>query len=96
MKNLYQVLVRPIITEKSTLQKEAGNQVTFEVHPRATKIEIKQAVEKLLKKKVDKVRTIKIAGKIKRLGRNEGKRRNWKKAIVTLKPGEHIEFFEGV
>jgi large subunit ribosomal protein L23 len=96
MKDLYQVLIRPIITEKSTIQKEAANQVTFEVHPNANKVEIRQAVERLLKKKVTKIRTIKVAGKVKRLGRNEGKRRNWKKAIVTLKPGEYIEFFEGV
>ena len=96
MKDLYQVLIRPIITEKSNLQKEEMNQVTFEVHPQANKVEIRQAVEQLLKKKVKEVRTINIAGKVKRLGRNEGKRRNWKKAIVTLHEGEHIEFFEGV
>lgn len=96
MKNLYAVIRRPIITEKGNLQKELNNKVTFEVHPDATKQEIKAAVEKFFKVRVLKVRSLNQRGKIKRVGRFIGKRRNWKKAIVTLGPNEQIEFFEGV
>lgn len=96
MKNLYQVLIRPIITEKSTQNKDKHNQVAFAVHPDANKIEVRQAVEKLLHKKVEKVQVLVVPGKKKRVGRNQGKRPNWKKAVVTLREGEHLEFFEGV
>jgi large subunit ribosomal protein L23 len=94
--DLYTILKRPIITEKGTLQKEKYNRVTFEVELKANKIEIKQAVEKLFRVKVLKVNVMNIAGKKKRLGRNLGKRSDWKKAIITLKEGERIEFFEGI
>lgn len=96
MKDLYQVIRRPIITEKGTLQKEESNMVSFEVHPDANKKEIKDAVERIFKVHVLKVRTANYRGKPKRVGRNLGKRRNWKKATVTLKPEDQIEFFEGV
>ena len=92
----YDVLKRPVITEKSTTQKEANNQLTFEVDRKANKVEIRQAVEQVFKAKVVGVRTMQMKGKVKRFGRTVGKRRNWKKAIVTLAPGERVEFFEGV
>lgn len=96
MKNLYAVIRRPIITEKGNIQKEESNKVTFEVHPDANKQEIKAAVEKIFKVRVLSVRSMNQRGKIKRVGRFLGKRRNWKKAIVTLGPEDQIEFFEGV
>jgi large subunit ribosomal protein L23 len=92
----YDILKRPVITEKSTSQKEANNQLTFEVDRKANKVEIRQAVEQVFKAKVVGVRTIQMRGKVKRFGRTVGKRRNWKKAVVTLAPGERVEFFEGV
>jgi len=96
MEEPYKIIRRPLITEKSTIQKEMNNQLAFEVDRRANKIEIKKAVEKIFKVQVEDVRTQNYQGKIKRLGRNMGRRRHWKKAIVTLKPGQKIEFFEGV
>lgn len=96
MKNLYEIIRRPIITEKSTVQREEGNRVTFEVHRKANKNEIKKAVETLFKVHVIDVRTLNIRGKEKRVGRNRGYRSDWKKAIVQLKPEDKIEFFEGV
>ena len=96
MKNLYAVIRRPIITEKGNLQKELNNKVTFEVHPDANKKEIKAAVETIFKVRVLDVRSLNQRGKVKRIGRFFGKRRNWKKAIVTLGPNDQIEFFEGV
>ena len=92
----YKILKRPLITEKSNLLKEEINQIIFEVDKKANKIEIKEAVEKLFKVNVIKVHTINMQGKIKRLGRSQGKRPDWKKAIVTLKEGERVDFFEGV
>ncbi len=94
--DIFQIIKEPHITEKATLQKETANQISFKVHQRANKIEIKQAVETLLKTKVIDVRTINNLGKNRRMGRNMGKRPDWKKAIVTLAPGENVEFFEGV
>ena len=96
MKDSYAVLKRPLITEKSNFLKEGLNQVVFEVDKKANKIEIKKAVENLFKVHVVKVHTFHVRGKIKRLGRSIGKKPNWKKAIVTLKEGERIDFFEGV
>jgi large subunit ribosomal protein L23 len=91
----YDIIRRPIITEKTNIQKEESNQVTFEVDPRANRIEVQRAIEKIFNVKVANIRTMHVRGKIKRRGRILGKRRNWKKAIVTLMPGERIEFFEG-
>lgn len=96
MINYYDMIVRPVVTEKTTDQKEESNQLTFEVLPKANRIEIKRAIENLFNVKVDNVRTMNVKGKIKRRGRIVGKRKNWKKAIVTLMPGQRIEFFEGV
>jgi len=93
MKPLHQILKRPLITEKSSQQKELANVVAFEVARDANKIEIKQAVEKAFDVKVDCVNTVLVAGKVKRVGRNIGKRGNWKKAYVTLAEGHDIDLF---
>ena len=94
--NPYEIIRGPVITEKGTIQKELNNQLTFEVDRRANRVEIRHAVEKVFNVRVEKVRTMQIKGKVKRLGRSMGKRRSWKKAIVTLAEGQNIEFFEGV
>lgn len=92
----FEVIREPHITEKANLQKEGFGQVTLKVDRRANKIEIRQAVEKHLKAKVVEVKTMNIRGKRRRLGRNIGKKPDWKKAIVKLAPGAKIEFFEGM
>ena len=89
------VVKRPLITEKSERGREAAQQYAFEVHRDATKIQVKGAVEKLFGVHVTAVRTSIARGKNKRVGRNLGRRPNWKKAIVTLKEGEKISLFEG-
>jgi large subunit ribosomal protein L23 len=95
MKEAQKIIRRPLITEKSTRQKEESRQYIFEVHRDANKIEIQSAVERLFKVKVLQVRTSNVLGKVKRLGRRYGKRPDWKKAIITLKEGDRIDFFEG-
>ncbi|HEX15641.1 MAG: 50S ribosomal protein L23 [Deltaproteobacteria bacterium] len=95
MRDPYSVIIRPVITEKATLQKERDNKVTFQVAKDANKAEIKEAVEKLFNVKVEKVNVMNVRGKRRRLGRIVGKKPDWKKAIVTLKPGYSIDFFEG-
>ena len=90
-----QVILRPIMTEKSMRQKEEQNTVTFRVRPDANKVEIRSAVETVFNVKVASVRTASFEGKLKRMGRHEGYRRDWKKAIVTLQPGHKIELVEG-
>ena len=92
----YDIIRGPVVTEKTTLQKELHNQVTFEVDKRANRMEIKDAVEKAFNIQVQQVRTIQMKGKVKQRGRIVGKRKDWKKAIVTLMPGQRIDFFEGV
>jgi large subunit ribosomal protein L23 len=95
MKNLYEVVRRPLITEKSAALKDAQRTVAFEVHRDATKPEIKTAIEKLFSVKVADVRVVNMHGKLKRQGRFAGHRPDWKKAYVVLKKGEKmIEFFE--
>ena len=95
--NVYEVLRGPIITEKSTDLKEDQRTVCFKVSREATKTEVRKAVEQLFGVKVASVRTATVRGKVKRYGRFEGKRPDWKKAFVTLREGEKmIEFFEGV
>ncbi len=96
MKDMYEVIRKPIVTEKSSIQKEESSKVTFEVDRRANKIEIKNAVQKLFNVKVLNVNVMNFDGKKKRLGRNIGSKSDWKKAVVTLKQGDKIEFFEGV
>jgi large subunit ribosomal protein L23 len=90
-----EVILRPIMTEKSMRQKEEQNTVTFRVRPDANKVEIRTAVETVFNVKVAAVRTASFEGKLKRMGRHEGRRRDWKKAIVTLQPGHKIELVEG-
>jgi large subunit ribosomal protein L23 len=97
MKRPDQIIVAPLITEKTTLLKEKGPVLVFRVDRRANKVEIRQAVEALFKVKVAQVRTQSVTGKNKRVGRFEGKRSDWKKAYVTLKPGQKtVEYFEAV
>jgi len=96
MTTAYSILRRPVVTEKTTLQKELTNMVTFEVDRGANRVDIKRAVEKAFGVKVMSVQTMQVTGKMKRRGKILGKRRNWKKAMVRLMPGERIEFFEGV
>ncbi len=90
----HDIIVRPIITEKSS-RLMSFNKYTFEVLPQANKIEIRKAVEEVFKVKVSSVHTLKVRSKPKRMGRFLGRSRSWKKAIVTLLPGERIEFFDG-
>jgi large subunit ribosomal protein L23 len=94
--NNYDIIKCPVVSEKSTTQKEVHNQLTFEVDRNANRIEIKKAVQSLFHVQVEGVRTLQIKGKYKQRGRIIGKRRDWKKAVVTLKPGERIEIFEGI
>ena len=96
MKTSYKVLLSPLLTEKGTLLKEKDNKVLFKVARDANKIEIKKAVEEIFKVKVNRVTTINCKGKKKRLGRHEGKRPDWKKAVVALKKGEKLDFIEGI
>jgi large subunit ribosomal protein L23 len=94
--NVHQVLKRPLVTEKSTIAREERNVVTFAVDPRASKHEIRRAVEELFSVEVEEVRTIRMPRKTRRVGRFMGKRPEWKKALVRLAEGQAIEFFEGV
>jgi len=96
MKNPYQIVKRPLLTEKSDRLRETDNQYCFEVAVWANKLEVKAAIESLFEVKVSSVRIQNRIGKAKRMGRFTGKRADWKKAIVTLKEGEVIELFEGV
>ena len=89
-KTIFEVIRRPVFTEKSVALREDFNQVTFEVAMGANKIEIRKAVEELLEVEVSSVNTMIVRGKVKRMGRSSGKRPNWKKAIVTLAEGETI------
>ena len=92
----HEIIIRPLITEKTSIQKELHNQLTFEVDRRANRVEIAQAIESVFNVRVAAVKTMQVTGKTKRRGRITGKRRDWKKAIVKLMPGERIDFFEGV
>ena len=95
--NANQIIRRPLVTEKSTILREAGNVLAFEVDPNANKIEVKRAVEELFKVKVIEVRLFNVRGKMKRMGRWVGKRRDWRKAYVRLdKDSKPPEFVEGV
>ena len=92
----HDIIIRPLITEKTSIQKELFNKLTFEVDRRANRIEIKKAIQTIFNVRVASVKTMQITGKTKQRGRITGKRRDWKKAVVTLLPGERIDFFEGV
>ena len=96
MSDIHQIIQRPIITERSTIEREERNIVTFEVDPRASKPQIKEAVEKLFAVSVLEVHTARVRGKNRRMGRNVGRKPLWKKARVRLAEGQSIEFFEGV
>jgi len=92
----HQIIIRPIVTEKTIVLRDEKNQIVFEVHREANRIEIAKSVEDIFKVRVTNVNTLQIKGKRKRRGRIMGKRRDWKKAIVSLAPGDKVEFFEGV
>lgn len=96
MMEMYDIIKRYIVTEKSTTAKDEYNKYIFEVDRRANKIEISKTVEKLFKVKVVDVRVMNVVGKKKRVGKILGKKRDWKKAIITLAPGNVIEIFSGV
>ena len=96
MRNIHEVIVRPVITEKSTEQLDRHHAYTFVVEKSANKYEIAQAVQTLFNVKVDSVRTMNYTGKERRVGRHVGRRAAWKKAVVTLREGDSIEIFEGV
>jgi large subunit ribosomal protein L23 len=90
-----EVLLRPLMTEKSMQLKDELNTVTFRVRPDANKVEVRAAVESVFNVKVASVRTASFTGKLKRMGRHQGRRADWKKAIVKLAPGHKIELVEG-
>jgi len=96
--NANQIIRRPLVTEKSTMMRDAGDNIlAFEVDVKANKIQVKSAVEELFKVKVEEVRLFNVRGKIKRMGRYQGKRRDWRKAYVRLKEGQKApNFIEGV
>lgn len=94
--DLHKIIKRPLITEKANIHKEQSNQIALEVDRRANKIEIRRAVEILLKTEVLEVKTMNVEGKKRRVGRNVGRKPSWKKAIVRLAPGKRVEFFEGM
>jgi large subunit ribosomal protein L23 len=91
----FDIIKKPLITEKGTNAQAASNQYYFAVDPRASKTEIKEAVSDIFKVTVTGVHTMRIRGKLRRVGRNVGRTAAWKKAIVTLKEGDRIEFLEG-
>lgn len=95
MKGPQDVIRAPLISEKGSLLTESTQQVLFKVRPEANKIEVKHAVETLFKVKVVKVRMARYLGKIRRIGRHMGRRPEWKKAYVTLREGDKIDFFGG-
>jgi large subunit ribosomal protein L23 len=92
--NIYDVIKKPLITEKTTVQKDENNVLAFVVNRAANKIEIKAAVEQLFNTQVASVNTVNVAGKSKRTAKGIGKRSNWKKAYVTLQEGSNVDFFE--
>ncbi len=95
MKSIYTIIKKPLFTEKGGTLKESENKILVEVSKGATKIEIKRAIEEIFKVKVDKIATINVNGKWKRYGKSVGKRPDRKKAIITLKKGEKLDFIEG-
>ncbi|MEA1936153.1 MAG: 50S ribosomal protein L23 [Thermodesulfobacteriota bacterium] len=94
--DIYYVIKKPIITEKSAIARDEENKYFFEVDRRANKIEISKAVEQLFKVKVLNVRTMNVRGKKRRMGKTVGKKSDWRKAIVTLASGDRIDIYEGV
>ena len=97
IKDPYKIILKPVITEKSTLRKEMHREICLEVDPRANKIEIKEAAEQLFNIKIEKVRVMKQRGKMRRVGKSQGRTKDWKKAYLKIKDGEKmIEYFEAV
>ena len=96
MKSVYSIIKKPLFTEKGAFLKESENKVLVEVDPDVNKLEIKQAVEEIFKVKVEKVSTVRLKGKMRGYGRFSGRRPDRKKAIITLKKGEKLDFIEGV
>lgn len=94
--NLHQVIRKPLVTEKSNIAREVSNVVTLAVDPRANKHEIARAVEELFSVSVLEVRTVRMPRKTRRVGKHAGRKPEWKKAMVRLREGQSIEFFEGV
>jgi large subunit ribosomal protein L23 len=94
--DMYQIVKKPLVTEKGTIMLSEGNWVVFKVHPDANKIEIREAVQKIFSVSVLQVNTQIVRGKRKRFGKTMGQSKAWKKAIVQLKEGDKIEIFEGV
>lgn len=94
--NPQQIIQRPLVTERSMVIRDTQNKYSFKVHPRATKPEIRKAIEELFSVKVTSVATMNVAGKPKRLGRSMGYRASWKKAIVTVAAGQKIEIYDAV
>ena len=94
--NLHDVIRRPLVTEKSTVARETGNVISLAVDPRASKFDVQRAVETLFDVKVLSVRTMRQAPKLRRVGKNAGRKPEWKKALVQLAEGQSIEFFEGM
>lgn len=95
MTDPHQIIRRPLVTEKTSFLTERDNKVAFEVARSANKLEIKKAVEQLFSVKVVEVHTLSMHGKLKRMGMHQGRRSDWKKALVTLQEGDKIEIFEG-
>ena len=95
MKSQFNLITKPHITEKVLLLKEDGNKVVFRIRKDSNKIELKNAIESIFNVTVENINTMNVKGKKKRLGRHEGRKSDWKKAIVTLKEGDTIEYFEG-
>ena len=96
MNDPWVILQKPVITERTSLMQEESGKYVFEVLKTANKIQIKDAVESMFEVEVAKVNTSSVRGKIKRMGKNQGRRRSWKKAVVTLAEGHTIDFFESV
>jgi len=94
--DMYQVVIKPLVTEKGTMMLSEGNWVTFKVHPDANKIEVREAIQKIFSVSVLQVNTQIVRGKRKRFGKTMGQSKAWKKAMVQLKEGDKIEVFEGV
>jgi large subunit ribosomal protein L23 len=95
MRGPQEIIRAPLVSEKGTLLAESTHQVLFKVRPEANKIQVKKAVETLFKVKVEKVRMARYLGKVRRVGRSMGRRAEWKKAYVTLREGDKIDFFGG-
>ena len=94
--DMYQVVIKPLVTEKGTMMLSEGNWVTFRVHPDANKIDVREAIQKIFSVSVLQVNTQIVRGKRRRFGKTMGQSKAWKKAMVLLKEGDKIEIFEGV